>query len=146
MKIEEISTEWAKDSEIDSNNLVGESTKATRLHSKYFRILNEERLRAINLQIMHDELVVALEGYFGKTISVEEMEKWQLPPMSDRKFLKADISRQVEIHPRMIEVKTKIGVQNAKIKFLEDIIKMIHAMNFSVKNCIDAKKFNAGAY
>lgn len=146
MKIEEIATIWARDSEIDSNKLVEESTRVPKLHSRYYNILNEERLRQQKLKILHDELSVALDGYFGKTLTVDEMERWQLPPMSDKKFLKAEISRFVEVHPKMVELKTKIGIQNEKVKFLEDIVKMIHSMNFAIKNCLDAKKFNAGAY
>ncbi len=146
MKIEEISAQWAVDSEINTNRLVEESTRIPKLHSKYYNILNEERLRLTSLQVLHDELAVALEGYYNKSLTVDEMERWQLGPMSDKKYLKADIARMVEVHPRMIEVKTKIGIQNGKIKFLEDVVKMIHNMNFSIKNCIDMKKFNAGAF
>jgi hypothetical protein len=146
MKTEEIASMWATDSEINPNKLVEESTKVPKLHSKYYHILNEERLRLINLTNLHDELSVALDGFFNKTLTVDEMERWQLPPMDAKKYLKADVARMVEVHPRMIEVKTKIGIQNGKIKYLEDIIKMIHNMNFTIKNCIDMKKFNAGSF
>jgi pyrimidine operon attenuation protein/uracil phosphoribosyltransferase len=145
MKLEDLMTLWAADSEIRQENLVAETTRIPRLHATYYKILIEERTLLMSLKARQEELALVLEGYFGKTLTQEELEKWGLT-MTDKRFMKADIGKHVEVHPMMMALKLKIGVQNEKVKFVEDVIKMIHSMNFTIKNCIDMKKFNAGAY
>jgi hypothetical protein len=145
MKLEELITEWALDSEINTNDLVGASTKPPKLHSKYYEELVQARLLLLRLEQRHEECKSVIESYYNKTISPETMQEWGLSP-DPKRYLKSDVDRMTSIHPKMVEVKTKIGSQVEKVKFLEDVIKMIHNMNFAVKNCIDAKKFNAGMF
>lgn len=143
MKIEEISSQWAIDSHINESSLISEASKIPKLHHKYYSILMDERLLQIKLKSRHDELAVVLEGFFLKTLTGDELNQWGLV-YSDKKVLRTDVPRHVETHPMLVELKLKIGVQNEKIKFLEDVIKMVHAMNYTIKNIIEYKKFLAG--
>jgi hypothetical protein len=143
MKIEDISKLWSEDSYINESMLVSESSKIPKLHHKYYTVLMDERLLLLKLKSRHDELAVVLEGFFLKTLTGDELNQWGLV-YSDKKVLRTDVPRHVETHSMLVELKLKIGVQNEKVKFLEDIIKMIHAMNFTMKNIIDSKKFLAG--
>lgn len=144
MKFEEIITHWAEDSIIDNNRLASESTKIPKMHAKYYRILIDEKLLILKLKERHDELLVVLEGFFAKTLTREELDHWKLV-YTDKKVLRADFQKNIDVHPRMVELKMKIGIQNEKIDYLKDIIKLIHSLNFTIKNAIDFRRFEAGA-
>jgi len=143
MKIEELMTEWANDCSIDTTRLMSESAVVPTLHAKYYRIFMDEKLLLLKLHGHKEELALALDGFFAKTLTHDELVKWELQ-YSDKKVLRADINKHVAVHPKMIELNLRIGVQTEKCKFLEDVLKMVHNRNFTIKNIIDMKKFEAG--
>jgi hypothetical protein len=143
MKIEELQTQWASDAHIDTSSLVHESSKVPLLHSKYYAYLLDERLLLLKLKHHQEELSLVLEGFFSKTLTSEELSKHELV-YSDKRVLKVDLEKNIAAHPKMVALTLKIGVQHEKVKFLEDILKMIHNRNFTIKNVIDMKKFDAG--
>jgi hypothetical protein len=143
MKIDELMTLWATDCHIDQTRLASESANVPMLHSKYYTILIDEKLLLMRLNSHRDELMLALDGFYSKTLTIDELKKWELV-YSDKKVLRADFAKHILVHPKMIEINLKIGVQTEKCKFLEDVLKMIHNRNFTMKNIIDIKKFDAG--
>lgn len=146
MKIEEIEAEWAKDAVIKSTDLGSEALNIPRLHSKWYGILLNEKRIFHGLTVRKDELTILLEGYFGKTLTLEELKEAGLPDYSDKKILKPDIPKHIATHSEMIKLNLKIAVQSDKIEFLKDIIKTIHGRSFLIKDAIEFQKFQAGSY
>ena len=62
MDIDEIQTLWKEDSQIDEDNLHGESTRIPSLHAKYHQILNK---------------MVLLKKMEETKFKISKKEKWQ---------------------------------------------------------------------
>lgn len=146
MKLSDIEIEWVNDSVIKPENLGGEALKIPRLHSKYYGfLLNEKRLMH-GLCYKKDELTLTLENYFAKTLTVEELVEFKLPPYSDKRVLKPDYPKYIQMFPTMVELNLKIATQSDKIEFLKDILKNIHGRSFIIKDAIEFQKFESGSY
>jgi hypothetical protein len=143
MKLEEISTYWAKDSIIDQSALIGAAASVPKLHAKYYAILIDERLLSIKLKNLQENMQIVLDGFFSKTLTQSDLQEFGLV-YSDKRVLRADIPKHIAVHPKMVEITMKIAVQAEKCRYIEDILKQIHSMNYAIKNVIDMKKFEAG--
>ena len=143
MKIEEITTAWANDGKIDQGHLASAAASVPLLHGRYYKMLIEERLLLIKLKSHQENIAMILDGFFAKTLTISELKEYDLE-YSDKKVLRADIQKNIAVHPKMIDITLKIAVQSEKVKYLEDIIKQIHSMNYTIKNIIDVRKFEAG--
>jgi hypothetical protein len=143
MKLEEISTLWAKDANIDQSAMISAAANVPKLHAKYYQILIDERLLLIKLRQHQEALELILEGFFAKTLTQAELSQHGLV-YGDKKVLRQDMAKHIGVHPKMVEIITKIAVQTEKVKYIEDILKQVHSMNYTIKNIIDMKKFEAG--
>ena len=84
-----------------------------------------------------------LDGFFSKTLTQQELRDNDLE-YSDKRVMKVDIAKNIAVHPKMVDITLKIAVQNEKVLYISDILKQIHSMNYTIKNIIDVKKFEAG--
>ena len=143
MTIEELQVEWDKDTQIDRTELGQEAIKIPQLHSKYYKIYSTSRLQ---LRKWESEFkVLKLEKYefytMGPTEDTEE-KGWKLPPRGA--ILKAEVNNYIDADPDIIKASLKIGLQQEKIQFLEDIIKSLVNRGFQIKSAIDWEKFKVG--
>lgn len=143
MTIEELQAEWDKDTQIDRTELGQEAIKIPQLHSKYYKIYSTSRLQ---LRKWESEFkVLKLEKYefytMGPTEDTEE-KGWKLPPRGA--ILKAEVNNYIDADPDIIKASLKIGLQQEKIQFLEDIIKSLVNRGFQIKSAIDWEKFKVG--
>jgi hypothetical protein len=143
MKLEEIQSLWAQDSKIDSSNLGDESLKIPSLHSKYFRILTEERLRLKKLSSDYKGLYRLRHEFFTGIISNEDLKErgWKPNPL---KILRSDLPIYLESDQELVDLSLKIGIQEEKLDFLKDIIKSINNRNYIITNSINWLKFSNG--
>lgn len=143
MKLEEIQSLWAQDSKIDSSNLGDESLKIPSLHSKYFRILTEERLRLKKLSSEYKDLYRLRHEFFTGIISDEDLKArgWKPNPL---KILRSDLSIYLDSDKELVDLSLKIGLQEEKLDFLKDIIKSINNRNYIITNSINWLKFSNG--
>jgi len=144
MKLSDIEKIWSEDTEIDNMNLGNESLKIPKLHSKYYAILNQEKLVLMKHRMELDKLSLTLESYFAKTLTPDELTAAGLPPYSEKKILKPDIQKHVDTWPSVVEKKLLIGAQYEKIEYLKDIIKMIHNRSFQIRDAVEWFKFTNG--
>lgn len=144
MKIEEIFTQWEKDSKIDKTELGDEALSIPKLHHKYFQILVSEKLL---LRAHESEMKkLKLDKYEFLTQGPNEETKnkgWKLPPKG--MILKAELPMYIDADPDIIKQSLKIGLQQEKIELLESIIKTIINRGFLIKSAIDWQKFTMGA-
>jgi hypothetical protein len=143
MTIEELQAEWDKDTQIDRTELGQEAIKIPQLHSKYYKIYSTSRLQ---LRKWESEFkVLKLEKYefytMGPTEDTEE-KGWKLPPRGA--ILKAEVNNYIDADPDIIKASLKIGLQQEKIQFLEDIIKSLVNRGFQIQAAISWEKFKVG--
>lgn len=144
MKLDDIEKLWVDDSQINETDLATEALRIPKLHSKYYRILLDEKRNLYILEQKRLELSTVLEGYYLRTLTNEERIAHGLPEFLDKKILKTDIQKHIDLHPDMIQLNLKIGIQYDKIEFLKDINKMIHGRSFIIKDAISWYQFTNG--
>ena len=143
MNIDELMDMWSKDSDIDRTELGEESLKIPQLHSKYYKLFATERLRLKKMEA--DFKILKLEKYEFYTQGPTEESRdrgWKLPPRG--LVLKADVSMYMEADDDLIQTSLKIGLQQEKVDYLENIIKSLVNRNFNIKNAIEWHKFTHG--
>ena len=145
MSTDDISEVWAKDSQIDETNLVGESKKIPALHSKYYNMYYKEVLRVKKLRFDYKELERMKFEYYTGSLDEETMRERGWKPFQ-LKVLRSDLDKYLQSDKDVIQLSLKMDYHKAIADFLEDIIKTIHSRNFIIKNMIDVLKFQAGEY
>lgn len=144
MKLDEIQTEWEKDSVLDRSELGEESLRIPQLHSKYYKMYSAERIRMRQLELEYKSLYKIKYEYYNGTISEEELRENEWEPFM-LKILKTDISTYMEADRDMQTIKAKIAVQEEKVDYLESIVKSLPARGYQIKAAIDWVKFTQGA-
>ena len=144
MILEDIEKEWANDSIISPLKLDEESLKIPRLHAKYHRILTEEKIRLIKIQEKLQELEYIYEQFYSKTLTLEELQQYNLPTVLDKKYVKPEIPKAVANTKEVIEYKRKLGIQHVKLELLDSIMKSIMNRNWIIKDAITWRQFESG--
>jgi hypothetical protein len=143
MNLEELKNHITKDAQLDDTELGKEATRTPQLHGKYINILADIKL-VLGKQV-NDLAVTRLRMwkiYTGK-VSKEELEEWGEEP-SDYTLLKTDIEKFIEADPKVIELKSKILLNETKLKMVEEFIKSLNNRNFLIKSAIDWFKMSQG--
>jgi len=146
VKIEDIEKMWMEDAEINASDLSTEALRIPKLHSKWYSCLLNEKRIFHSLLIRKDEQSMILEAYFLKTLTTEELVLAELPPYSDKKILRTDVQKHIDMWPAMVQLNLKIAMQSDKIEFIKDILKTIHGRSFIIRDSIEFSKFQAGSY
>ena len=140
MDIDEIQTLWKEDSQIDNDNLHGESTRIPTLHTKYYQILNK---------------MILLKKMEETKFKISRKEKWQyytgkadpeiyIDKPFDYKVLRQDIDKYMDADPDLIKISSKIEYYQVMINFLDSILKTINNRTYQIKNAIEWQKFIRG--
>lgn len=143
MKIEEIVEEWSKDSEIDPTEIGSEALKIPKLHSKYLRMLTEERIRLRMLE--SDMKVLRKDKYEMYTMGPTKEHKdmgWEIPARG--MILKPDVPIYMESDREVVNLSLKIGAQQEKVEMLDSIIRSIMSRGYQLKTALDHQKFVMG--
>lgn len=143
MNLENLKELITKDSQIDSTELGIESLKIPQIHGKYLNILTDLKLLLAKQQ--NDFAIHKLRRwkiYTGKA-SQEELEAWNEEPF-DLDILKTDVDKFMDADPKLIELKSKIAVNEVKVKMVEEFIKALNNRNFTIKSAIDWQKMMNG--
>ena len=143
MKLEDILSEWAKDSKIDNTELDKESLKIPSLHNKYLKMYTIENLSL--KRMMHDFKDLErdkFEYYSGKMCQEDLDERgWS---QFDHKLLKQDIPRYLESDRELITILLKIDYQREKVETVKSIMSSINGRSFNINNAIKWQQFLNG--
>ena len=143
MKLEEIYSEWKKDSEIDMTSLGDESIKIPKLHHKYFQVYSSEKLLLRKYEAEMKQLKLVKYEFYTMGPNEDTPSNWKLPPRG--MILKTEVPMYMEADKELIELSLKIGYQQEKVELLESIIKSLTNRGFQIKAAIDWHKFTMGA-
>ena len=140
MDIDEIQTLWKEDSQIDEDNLHGESTRIPSLPAKYHQILNKmvllKKMEETKFKILKKE---KWQYYTGKADPEIYIDK----PF-DYKVLRQDVDKYMDADPDLIKISSKIEYYQVMISFLDSILKTINNRTYQIKNAIEWQKFIRG--
>ena len=141
MDLDKIQEMWAKDSQIDPDNLHDESLKIPQLHSKYYTIYNTTTLLREKAKDSFNRVKLERYNYYtGKAPA----EVYIQEPFPYKVREKDAIQRYLEADEKLNTIELKIRYYDVMLKFLEEVIKTISNRTFQIKNAIDWNKFQAG--
>lgn len=143
MKIEDIQNMWSLDAKIDNTELSTEALRIPSLHSKYFTIFTQERLRLRKYEAEMKKLKLEKYEFFTQGPTEETQAKgWRLPPIG--KVIKSEVNNYIDADDDIIQLSLKIGIQQEKIEMLESVIRSLNNRGFLIKSAIDFEKFKVG--
>jgi hypothetical protein len=141
MNLEQIQEMWAKDSQIDPDNLHDESLKIPQLHAKYYTLYNTITLLREKARETHSKVRLERYNYYtGKA----DPEVYEEEPFPYKVRDKDALQRHMDADERLNKIDLKIRYYDIMLKFLEEIIKTVSNRTFQIKNAIEFMKFTAG--
>tara|TARA_B100001250_G_scaffold408315_1_gene430505 strand:+ start:1484 stop:1915 length:432 start_codon:yes stop_codon:yes gene_type:complete len=141
MDIEKIQDMWAKDAQIDIDNLHEESLKIPVLHSKYYTIYNTISLLRERAKESYNKIRLERYNFYtGKATA----EVYAEEPFPYKVREKDAIQRHLEADDRLNKIDMKIKYYDTTLKFLEEIIRNVSNRTYQIKNSIEWHKFQAG--
>ena len=143
MKLEQIVELWDKDSVIDKTEAGQESLNIPYVHNRYYKMLIQERLEYKRLDTKHAELVKTMTEYYKGTLSEDEHKELGLDPFPMR-LLKEDIPQYIKTNPTVAQSALQLALQNEKVEYLVEILRVINNRGYQIKNYIDFLKFTNG--
>lgn len=143
MKIEDIISEWDKDSKIDETELGAESTKIPAIHNKYLKVYMAENVQLKRMIAQRNKLKMRLMNYYLGEMDREELEEFGRDQFY-KKLLKTEVEMYIESDDVFIDMNLKVVMQEEKVNFLENVLKTINSRGFQIKNAIDWIKFTHG--
>jgi hypothetical protein len=144
MKLEDIFTEWDKDSQLDKGKLDVVALGIPQMHAKYAKILSHERLLLKKYEAELKELKLDKQLFYIDGPTQEQHDKgWVLPPKG--RIIKSDVGPWIDADKDMITLSLKIGMQNEKVETLKSIMEVIQRLGFQVKTAVDYMKFMNGS-
>ena len=139
--LETIQEMWLKDSKIDPDNLHMESLNIPVLHAKYFDLYNtiillKKRAEQQRKNVRHERY----EYYSGKA----DPEVYVENPFPKKIRDKSVMEKYLDADDKLSGLSLKCEYYDVMLRYLEDILKMIHNRGFQIKKSIDYQRFMAG--
>ena len=141
MDLDKIQEMWAKDSQIDPDNLHDESLKIPQLHSKYYTLYNTISLLREKARESYNKVKLERYNYYSGKASAEVYAE---DPFPYKVREKDALQRYIEADEKLSAIDMKIRYYDVMLKFLEEVIKNISNRTFQIKNAIEWHRFQAG--
>ena len=141
MDLDKIQEMWAKDSQIDPDNLHDESLKIPQLHSKYYTLYNTISLLREKARESYNKVKLERYNYYSGKASAEVYVENPFPYKVREKDA---LQRYIEADEKLSAIDMKIRYYDVMLKFLEEVIKNISNRTFQIKNAIEWHRFQAG--
>ena len=139
--LDSIQRMWESDSKIDPDNLHTESLNIPILHAKYYSIYNNilllrKKADQQKRNIRHERY----EYYSGKADPDVYIEN----PFPKKIRDKDTLQKYLDADDRLSQSSLKVEYYDVILKYLEDILKMIHNRGYQIKNAIEYMRFQSG--
>jgi hypothetical protein len=143
MKLDDLISEWATDSNIDTTQIISETVRTANLHAKYMRYLSNERLRYEKSRQDRNVLIHLKTDYYLGELDFDTLKEkgWKPNP---RKIMKVDLDRFLNADEHIVKINLDVALQKEKVDALVEIVKAINNRSYSITNIIAWSKFQAG--
>ena len=145
--LEDIISQWEKDSIIDSVALEETTMKFARIHAKYLQLLSEARLTVKKLKSEFEKTKLEKWRYFSGKMTQVEMDGrgWPYDPFDGAtKPLRSDLDRYIDTDADIVKAKHRIDYNEEIVEACTEIINTLRWRHSHVKNIIDFRKFTSG--
>ena len=141
MNLEKIQSMWEADSHIDMDNLHDESIKVPQLHQKYHTLYTTIKLLLLRSEELYNKTRLERHNYYTGRAPAEVYVE---DPFPYRVKEKDNIQLHLAADEKLSKAKMKVEYNKVMLEALEDILKMIHARGYQIKNSVDYLKFLSG--
>ena len=143
MNIDDIRQLVNKDMVMDETALDIESMKTPQLHNKYLIIFTDEKLILGKLKSDFSVLRKNKWLYYTGKLSQEQLDDFGWDTF-DLNILKSDIDKFLDADDDIITLANRILLQQEKVNYLENVIKLINNRQWNIRSAIDWLKFTNG--
>lgn len=132
---------WTEDSKIDIDNLHTESINIPVLHAKYFDLYNtilllKKKAEQQKKKVRHEKY----EYFTGKADPDVYLEN----PFPKKLRDKDTLQKYLDADNKLSQISLKVEYYDVMLKYIEDILKMIHNRTYQIKNAIEYQRFMSG--
>ena len=147
LKLEDILTEWQKDSEINQARLDQASVDTAKLHAKYLQWLSVAKLQLKRQQMNQKTLLKEKWRWYNGKMSQEEMDTkgWAYDPFDGLKVMKGDMDYYYDSDPEIQKSEEKITYYKTIVETLTEIVDALKWRHTHIGNIIKWKQFESGA-
>lgn len=141
--LEDIMTQWERDSEVDTTEPGKEILRIPLLHNKYNKYLSLHNLAGKRAALEYDKLKRTKWMYFNGKLDQEELDQLGWEPF--RFTLKSDIAVYIDGDDDLNKLKRKKAYHEEAAKFCENIMKELQSRTYQLRAYMDWEKFIQGA-
>jgi hypothetical protein len=143
MTLNELIEQAKQDLKFDDTELDQESLRIPQLHNKYLNFYHEEKLRYRGYKTNYSKLFKLKWEYYTGKLSEDQLKELGWEPF-DLKILRQDVDIYLESDKELIELKSKMSIQEEKVEYLNSIVKGITNRQFHIRDAIAWRKFLNG--
>ena len=146
LNLENILTEWQKDSEINQSRLDQASVDTAKIHAKYLQLLSVAKLQLKRAQLNQKTLLKDKWLYYNGKMSQEEIDSkgWNYDPFNGLKIMKGDMEYYYDSDIEIQKSEEKITYYKTIVETLQEIVESIRWRHQTIGNIIKWKQFENG--
>ena len=144
MNLEDVKSEWTKDSVLNKAKLSDESLGIPMLHSKYLNVLVDTKLKHTKTKVDLNAMKKLKTRYYKGELSREELEEHGWEQYQYNKPLKSELGDILDGDDDVAKLKIKIEYLETMIYALESILGSIRNRGFEIKNAISWEQYLTG--
>jgi len=145
MNLEQIMDEWSKDCIVDPEDLAGESIRATNLHSKYMKLMMENRLKARAMDRKFKEMKLWKTRYYrGELNNKDDLDKYGIGEPFSQIILNNDIQNWLDGDSELNDILMKKIFHEEIAEYCSLIIKELNSRSYKLGNAIKWRIFIGG--
>lgn len=141
--LEEIMSQWEKDSVIDSTEPGTEILRIPILHNKYNKYLSLHNLAGKRASFEYDRIKKLKWLYYNGKLDQDELDKLGWEPF--RFVLKSDIQVYIDGDEDLTKLKRKKLYHEETAKFCEYVMKELNSRTYQIKAFMEWERFIQGA-
>lgn len=141
--IDTLQTMLKEDLTLNDAELDSESLRIPKVHSKYLNIFHDEKLILQNLKFKKRVLLKEKWEYYTGKMDQDTLKEKNLEPFA-LKILKQDVDMYIQSDKQIIDLDTRIALQQEKVDFLQESIKIINNLQWHIRDAIAWRKFING--
>lgn len=142
--LEEIISEWERDSKIDVGNIQNETVSAPFLHSKYLRKLSLWKKRKYSYTQKMLEIRHKKTRYYRGEMSRAELQENGWEQYQGNRLIRSELEETLKSDSDVVAIQSKLDLIDSIIYVLESIIKMVSNRDFEISNYIKYAIFMKG--
>lgn len=146
LNLEDILTQWQKDSEIDQARLDQSSVDVAKLHAKYLQMLSVAKLQLKRQQLNQKSLLKDKWLYYNGKMTQDEIDArgWAYDPFNGLKVMKGDMDYYYDSDADIQKSEEKIVYLKTLVETLQEIVETLRWRHQTIGNIIRWKQFEAG--